>query len=73
MIGLPCVTKVYADGSTLWLFSPGASLVEGVTQAPCPQVLEGAVDMICLRVLRHLPRVHDLYVTVSGTKLPFFS
>ena len=25
-----------------------------------------------LCVLRHLPRVHDLYVTVSGTKLPFF-
>ena len=58
LIGLPCVTKVYAGGSTLWFFSPGASLVEGVAQAPCPQVLEGAVDIICLRVLRHLPRVH---------------
>ena len=42
------MTKVYADGSTLWLFSPGASLVEGVTQAPCPQVLEGVVDIILL-------------------------
>ena len=37
------------------------------TQAPCPQVLEGAVDIICLRVLRHLPRVHDLYATLTGT------
>ena len=27
LIGLPCATRVCADGSTLWLFSPGASLV----------------------------------------------
>ena len=67
LIGRPCAGRACADGSTLWLFSPGASLVEGVTQAPCPQVLEGAVDMFCLRVLRHLPRVHDLYATLTGT------
>ena len=29
LIGLPCATRVCADGSTLWLFSPGASRNQG--------------------------------------------